>query len=149
LFSTCCHQCSYHALLSNSSEHDGILLEAVHSRETLDALRTKLDRWMNDANALTLSVDHFANDFNGTLSCMLKFLNFSGNESTVVGDMQKANIKSPSFEGDHGHATRHFNNSQLEALLQNHAVWGPQLALMRSVQKEIDERQWQQYGCPH
>lgn len=157
LFSASPQNYSYLDLLSAYPEEEAVLLEVIRARNQLQAMRGNLKRWMNDRNALLLTVDHFATDFNQTATCLLRFLGFEGDSqqySSALSLLQVANIHSASFRSADEHALQHhltsgrYDNTNLENVLKEHPILGPQFAEIRSAAEAIHQRQFKMYGCP-
>lgn len=154
LFSACpnkSNKYSYLDLLSSYPEEDGVMVEFIRARNQMQMMLENLKRWMNDRNALVLSVEHFETDFNQTATCLLRFLGLKEDAkgySLAVAHLQEANPDSPSFAHPKHKTSGHYDNSNLEKIFREHPILGPPFAEIRAAADLIYQRQFETYGCP-
>lgn len=144
IFSSCEHNCNYFDLLQQLNETQGIKIEALDSRQTIEQSIFNMWRWVNNGDVLHLSMEHLATDFDATMSCILQFLNMTVTENQLA-KLQKLDVK----RNPNKHVTRgNFDNSKLKTYLESHKHWGPQFTAIQSVENQIWLRQKNLYGCP-
>ena len=72
IFGACDFKCSFNKLLLNTSMEEGLEIETQRSRWEILKMLHNMKLWQG-TNALHLSLVHFANDFDATVQCMLRF----------------------------------------------------------------------------
>lgn len=146
IFDACDYKCNYFQLLNSANWTDGIVFEALQSRQELLHMLKNLQRWANDKNVLHLSVDQLPVSFDDTMQCMLNFLGTSS-QSHYMKKLQQLDISRQKNISRHVTSGK-YNNTDLKAFLESHAFWAPQFQQVQKQEREIFERQAKLYGCP-
>jgi hypothetical protein len=150
LFELCDFTCTYVDLLHDLGELGGVVVEAYQSRRQLEYMVGNFIRWANNPNVLFLSMEHLGEDYNATMKCMLDFLSFSGDDQKAMDELVKLDIHGKGTDTDNmDHVTEgKYENDQIQAKLENHTTWIPQLKKIRNNLLSVYNRQADLYGCP-
>lgn len=144
IFDTCNFNCTYFELLNRVDEMDGIVLEAVSSRNTLTTMSSFMAFKANRSDTLHLSMDLFKKDLDKTTRCLLNFLGV-GNNATLQANVAKAAAQ----VDDSYHVTSgRYNNTKIRAFLENHPKWSADFREIRELMSSIYRRQAVEWGCP-
>jgi len=146
IFARCGYNCTYADLLNSLEEEAGVHIEAVHSSASIKHMVSNVERWANEPQVLTLSMEHLSKDFNQTMRCLFDFLGVhdAASLTNIVDSMQNLRVQ----HADPHNTDGKFDNSQLQLLLDEHPSLAEPLASVRLVVNKIYERQAQMYGCP-
>jgi hypothetical protein len=146
VFSVCGFNCSFHQLVTESSEELGVVLSAMMLREQISAMRYHLQVWKNKAHVLHLTVEHLSQDFDATMLCLAKFLRFRVSTKDMLMKYPQINPGSGILDP---HRSQYVpKDISSRRMLERHPQWGLEFREIRELANTIDQRQLKLYGCP-
>lgn len=142
--------CSYYNVINSLNDTEGSLYVTLMLQRQLQDMAGNIERWVKlKDDVLHLSVEMLSHDFDGTINCLMQFLNIDARLRTkVLLAMQTFDVNR--HKGHHAqHVTSgKFDNSEIIGFLQTLPVWGQQFQEMSVAMQVIHRRQERQYGCP-
>lgn len=156
LFDTCKgfiakRRCSFRNVVRRVNETEGVLYTAMVLQRQLQDMADNLMRWTTpDSTALHLSVQALSNDFDGALTCLLRFAGIKGaRQRVLLRKAQWLDLHRRKAHASKKHATAgRYDNAAIKDFLRSQPVWGAQFAELATAMRNVSLSQSRFYGCP-
>ncbi|CAE8585963.1 unnamed protein product [Polarella glacialis] len=141
---TAVSDCTFRNLLKDSDWQQGLFLESLRVKRTLDDMKGNLERWASSESVLHVSVDMLRSSFNLTVACILRFIGYS--ES--VSQHRFAVLDPSRVLSAHATHGRYAGSEAMKVHLRSQHPWSAMFAAITSQASHLLARQAAKHGCP-